>query len=290
MRTLAVIVTWNGMPWIARCLGSLSASEPKPDVVVVDNASTDGTPEWIEENCPEVLLLRNKVNEGFAKANNRALRIALEKGYDFVYLMNQDAWVETGTIAGLEAVSTEFPEYGVLSPMQVKADYSECDNLFVANVLNRVSGSLEAAVAEVPSVMAAHWLIPKSALLTVGLFAPVFPFYGEDDNWCDRARYHGLKVGVVPSEKAVHDRADRKEPLKKIIHRNYYMSSLRQLCDINRPLWNRCLYVLLFTLVKAWKYKSLSVFTRFWELWRLRREIVLTRAETSHVGAFVKTL
>ena len=129
--------------------------------------------------------------------------------------------------------------------------------------------------------MAAHWLIPRKALETVGMFDPLFPIYGNDDNWCDRARYHGFKVGIVPEARAVHDRAYRQEPKEKVIYRNYYMGSLARLCDINRPLWERFLFVCLFTLVKAVKYGSILPFKHFRALCRMLPEIRISRLRSA---------
>lgn len=111
--------------------------------------------------------------------------------------------------------------------------------------------------------MAAHWLVPVKALRNIGLFSELFPYYGQDDDWCHRAKYHGYKIGVVPQARAVHDRASRQESLERIIDRNYRVGSLVRLCDINRPLWERFLYVCVFTLVKAVKYRSFLPFKHF---------------------------
>ena len=95
------------------------------------------------------------------------------------------------------------------------------------------------------------------AVEKVGLFnEELFPFYGQDDDWCNRARYHGYKIGVVPGARAVHDRAERQEPLDKTVFRNYYNGSLVRLCNINRPLWMQFLWVIAFTFVKTVKYRS----------------------------------
>ncbi len=292
MKILAVIVTYNGMPWIGRCLGSLEESRLRPEILVVDNASADGTPDWIKDNHPSVRLVRNTSNAGFAAANNIGLEIALKEGFDAVYLMNQDAWVEDGTLGTLAMASDAAEDFAVLSPLQMKLGYTGYDNLFEKNVLSKIDSSNDldkSKPVEVPVVMAAHWFIPVRALRKIGLFAPIFPFYGEDDNWCDRARFHGLKAGVVLSAKAVHDRGERSEEKERVIYRNYYMGSLRRLCDINRPLWERWLYVLAFTFVKAFKYKSFHVFSRLWSIWGLRSEILRTREETARESAFIKS-
>ena len=70
-------------------------------------------------------------------------------------------------------------------------------------------------VYEVPFVMAAHWLISRDCLRATGGFSPTFAHYGEDDNYIQRAIYHGYKIGYSPKALAVHDRENRKTALRK---------------------------------------------------------------------------
>ena len=110
-------------------------------------------------------------------------------------------------------------------------------------------------------VMAAHWLIPTRAIRRVGLFnEDLFPLWGQDDDWCQRLDYYGLKIGIIPEARAVHDRAYRKEEKETLVKRNYYTGSLVRLVDCRRPLWERFFYVVCFTFVKAVKYTSLLPF------------------------------
>jgi N-acetylglucosaminyl-diphospho-decaprenol L-rhamnosyltransferase len=226
---LVIVVTFNAEEWVPKCLGSIRTSSVPADVMVVDNGSTDGTCDFIETSYPEVKLVVNEDNIGFGAANNIGLQAALDGGYNFVYLLNQDARLEKNTIAGLLEAFT--PEYGILSPVQVD-DRGRLDKRFakkcgkflkaawqnVAEVSGedalRAKSSLQAdgevARVEVPFVMAAHWMITRTALQKVGGFSPAFLQYGEDDNYIDRLHYFGLKCGVVPSVKGVHDRAKRK--------------------------------------------------------------------------------
>ena len=111
--------------------------------------------------------------------------------------------------------------------------------------------------------MAAHWLVTRSCLEKVGMFSPIFTHNGEDDNYCDRARYHGFRVGVDLSARAVHDRSDRPYDKEREMRLNCLSGNLARLCDINRPLWERILYVTLFTAVKSVKYRSV----RPWRYW-----------------------
>lgn len=210
-KVLVIVVTFNAMHWIDRCLSSLKDSSLRPDVLVVDNCSLDGTDGYIDENYPGVRLVRNDENVGFGAANNQGFRIALDEGYDYVYLLNQDAWLHEDTLEKMVAAFGKTRRYAVLSPVQTSAR-GKLDAQFSKKCRKHLKK--DGAVSEVPFVMAAHWLIPRKALLTVGGFSPAFDLYGEDDNWIDRAHFFGLKAGVVVGARAVHDRADRGRPPK----------------------------------------------------------------------------
>lgn len=205
-RILAIVVTFNAMHWIDRCIGSLQASSVKPDIMVVDNCSLDGSDDYIEEHFPGVRLVRNTENKGFGAANNTGLKAALEEGYDYVYLLNQDAWLEEDTLEKMLDAFERTRRYAVLSPIQLNAN-GKMDVQFAKKCRKHLHK--KDIVSRVPFVMAAHWMISRKALLSVGGFSPAFDLYGEDDNWIDRAHYFGFEAGVVNAATAIHDRADR---------------------------------------------------------------------------------
>ena len=91
---LVIIVNYNGMKWLERCLSSLTSSTVPSDVYIVDNGSTDGSQDYIRSNFKDAIFVQSEENLGFGKANNIGLQYAYEKGYEYVYLLNQDAWVE----------------------------------------------------------------------------------------------------------------------------------------------------------------------------------------------------
>ena len=283
MKILVIVVTYNGLKWLDRCLGSVQASEVPADLYVWDNDSTDGSADFVQSRFPAAKLVRSADNLGFAEANNMGMRYALDRGYDYVYLLNQDAWLEPSTLGTLIAAAEAHPDYAVLSPLQMTDGFQALDTQFERLLLNRwpvkpaMTGGSEDVmpdlIGHLKHVMAAHWLVPRKALESIGLFSELFPLYGNDDNWCDRARYHGFRIGIVPQARAVHDRAQREEPKEKVIFRNYYMGSLVRLCDINRPLWERFLFVCLFTAVKAVKYGSILPFKHFGSLCKMLPEV-----------------
>src|SRR5690554_2731114 len=209
-----IIVTYNGMKWLKDCLASCQDHH----VVVVDNASTDQTINYISENFPNVHLLPQNKNLGFGQANNVGIRFALGQGAEYVFLLNQDAYLHQGCIEALIARHKQNNEYGILSPIHLNGKGNRLDQNFSNYVTYRhnpdfysdfvLKKSLQ-DVYEVPFVNAAGWLLSRKILETVGGFDPIFFHYGEDDNYCQRARYHKFKIGVVPNAFINHDREDR---------------------------------------------------------------------------------
>ena len=209
---LVIIVTFNALKWIQRCLRSVEKSSFPADVVVIDNGSTDGTLPLIRTDFPGTRIIETGENLGFGAANNLGLRIALDEGYGFAYLLNQDAWLEKDTLEKLLAAHK--PEWGILSPMQLNAG-GRRDKRFDKKCGKYIDAAIrgyhnDQLVVEVPFVMAAHWLVSRKAIETVGGFSPAFRQYGEDDNWIHRLHWHKLYCGVVPAARAVHDRGGRR--------------------------------------------------------------------------------
>ena len=108
-RVLTVIVSYNFEPWIERCLSSIRDSDYPSDLVVIDNASTDRTVSIIAERYRWIRLVRSRKNLGFGQANNIGMRMALEEDYDYVFLVNQDAWIEPNTVGTLVGLAENIP-------------------------------------------------------------------------------------------------------------------------------------------------------------------------------------
>ena len=209
-------MTWNGHATISECIKICD----KFETIVIDNASTDSTVNHIRKNYPEVTLVESKLNIGFGRANNIGIQKALSEGADYVFLLNQDAYLEQDCVEKLIEVHQSNPEYGILSPIHYNGSGTNLDWNFSEYLKGISSGNLlfdllSGSVKEVyslPFVNAAGWLIPKSTIERVGLFDPMFFHYGEDENYCQRVRAHDLQVGVVPSAIIRHDRESRVRP------------------------------------------------------------------------------
>lgn len=225
---LVIIVTYNGLKWMKKCLDSVRQSSIPLDTIIIDNGSTDGTQDFIKEEYPEMKFIQSDKNLGFGKANNIGMQYALDNDYDYIYLLNQDAWIFPDTIQILIDCHKRNPQYGILSPFQMEANLKHLDFNFNTHVCSHCKDFVDDAylnrlqdIYSVPMVMAAHWLISKECLHKVGGFSPTFPHYGEDNNYADRALYHELLVGIVPKARAVHDRENRRITNKQKTYMNY---------------------------------------------------------------------
>jgi len=117
MKVYVVIVTFNGMNWIGNCLNSVFHSSIPLKVVIVDNNSRDETVSFIKNNYPEITLLEQHKNLGFGAGNNIGISYALKNGVDYVFLLNQDVYIQENTIKKLIEVYNNNKEFGILSPV-----------------------------------------------------------------------------------------------------------------------------------------------------------------------------
>ena len=212
-RVLTVVATFNAGPFIADCLGSLKESSVTTDVIIIDNGSTDGTIDTIQSNFPEFKLIISQTNLGFGKANNIGLRMALAENYDFAFLLNQDAWIQSKTLHNLIAFYNSNNHYGILSPLHLNGMGDAIDPKFSSNLHLRNSTYFDdllfgrsQEVYDVKFVNAALWLLPLKTLQTVGGFNEFYFMYGEDGDLCERVIHHGMKIGVVPKAYGHHAR------------------------------------------------------------------------------------
>jgi len=238
-----IIVTYNGMRWLPKCVESLKNSTTPTDIVVVDNNSSDGSIEFLGKT-PEVVLFKNETNVGFARANNIGITYAYQQGYESFFLLNQDAWIEPETIQSLIDSQSGNDDYGILSPIHLDGSGESLDSGFKKYMrLRKSSGfykdfyykKFSREIYEVSFVNAAAWMVSKKCISEVGLFHPLFDHYGEDDNYIHRVQHSGLKVGVVKDTHIFHDRKGR---YKKRINARAKFRSMVLMVHLN-PLKKR---------------------------------------------------
>lgn len=212
-----VIVTYNAINWLSFFGEEFKIIPEKWKIIVVDNASTDNTCTLIEKKYPHFILIKSPTNLGFGRANNIGLKLALQEGADHAFLLNQDAKISVKHIQQLVAIQHANPHFFILSPIHLNgsgtdmdigfASYCrppECPHLYSDAIKGEMKTVYESSLGN-----AAAWLLSRKCLLTIGGFNPLFTHYGEDDEYRNRVRYHGYKLGIAPSTIAFHDRENR---------------------------------------------------------------------------------
>ncbi len=212
-----VVLNWNGRDDTLACLRSLERVEtPALVTIVVDNASSDGSAEAVAAEFPQVELIRNDANLGFAGGNNAGIARALELGASHVLVLNNDVEVDPGFAAALLAEAERRGDAASLgskilfaSPPDViwfaGADY---DPRAGYNGRQRGYGERDdgrfAEVVTTDRACGAAMLVPRAVFEQVGLFDSELFLYSEDTDWSLRAREAGLRHYVVPASRVWH--------------------------------------------------------------------------------------
>jgi N-acetylglucosaminyl-diphospho-decaprenol L-rhamnosyltransferase len=213
-----VVVSYNALPWIERCLESVRGYE----TIVVDHGSTDGTVELVRERFPEARLIQQE-NKGLGAGSNTGMRVA---SGDYYLLLNSDAWAVGEAVEQLTAFAESRPDAAVVGPKLVNPDGSlqrsvrgfptlwrlATEYFFLRKLaprtraLNAFYGARfgHDEVREAEFLMGACLLVRRQAADTVGLFDEDFFMFSEETDWCYRFRQAGWNVLFYPGAEFVH--------------------------------------------------------------------------------------
>ena len=207
-----IITTYNGAKWIEKCIATCQQSNYPVHIIVVDNDSSDNTLDLLPE---DIHVIKLNENVGFGRANNIGMMEALERfNSDYVFLINQDVYIKEDTVTELVKCHQENPEIGLLSPFHFGDNWVDYDYRFKLYLKwsksHKIQAHREKGLFHTKFVNAAAWFIPKKTLLKIGGFDPIFFHQGEDDNFCQRLRYHNIPIFITEKAAIQHDRQDRK--------------------------------------------------------------------------------
>jgi GT2 family glycosyltransferase len=232
-----VIVSFNTREMLRECIESVrrEAGGLRVEILVVDNASRDGSPEMLEKDFPEVRLFRSGTNLGFGAANNVALKEA--RGEYFV-LLNSDAFLQPGSLQLAKKHMDETPACGLGGGLLVGRDgawqpsarsfHSVPGDMIVMTGLagrypkSKFFGSFDRTWADVNEAASVDWvpgafcIIRPAALDKVGLFDPAFFLYYEEVDLCLRIKQAGYSVWYWPDVKIVHIGGESSRQLKSL--------------------------------------------------------------------------
>lgn len=216
-----IILSWNTKKLLQSCLNSLKFAI---EIIVVDNGSTDGSPEMVKNKFSQIKLIRNRKNLGFAKGNNQGIRAA--RG-NLIMLLNSDTVVKKGAIKKLVTSINQSDQIAAISPLLLLPGgnpqidyYMKFPNLwqifFYHNRIirpialklpflrNLICFAPKKKTFEVDQLPGAALMATREVWDKIGLLDEDYKFLYEDVDWCWRARKLGYKLMVVPDAKIVH--------------------------------------------------------------------------------------
>jgi GT2 family glycosyltransferase len=208
-----IIVNWNGRRWLPGCLDSLMLQSYKNfEIILVDNASEDNSVEFVQKNYPQVIIVRNRDNVGFASGNNSALRKA--KG-ELVLLLNNDIHAPKDYLEKFICAFDEIPNLGaaqsklILLGDQIKLD--SCGSFWTSSTfLYHYGNSKDQALDKYNNAFpvftnkGASMLIRKDVIERIGLFDDDFWCYYEETDFCHRVWLAGYECWYYPKAAIFH--------------------------------------------------------------------------------------
>ena len=221
-----VIVSWNARHYLELCLDSIAKAPPRRslEVLVVDNASADTTVEMVESKFPWVKLIKSSENLGFAKGNNVAIRQCQGR---YIALVNPDVIVFPECLDKLADFLDQNPGVGDVGPRVFNPDMTQqstCrrfptlwNNFCTATYLSHVAKGSKLFAGEhmfyfnhdrtrdVDVIVGCFSMIRRETFDQVGLLDENLFMYGDDVEWCRRARNAGWRVVFYPEAQAIHD-------------------------------------------------------------------------------------
>lgn len=214
-----IILNWNGKEDTIECLGSLKhITYPNNEILLVDNGSTDGSVECFRNRHPEIEIIENEENLGFAEGNNVGIRRAMDEGADYVLLLNNDTVVDPEFLGELVNVVAKNPKIGFAGPKIYYYDYNGKKDVinFAGGRLNmwkgtaRHIGKKEIDSGQYDKIKKVDYaqgscLLGRIEMISkIGLLDPEYFTYWEEDDWCMRGRKAGYDTVFVPKAKIWH--------------------------------------------------------------------------------------
>jgi len=216
-RVAVIVLNWNGCNDTLDCLRSLSElTYPHNEVIVVDNGSIDDSVREISKAFPEVTVLTNSKNLGFAEGNNVGIRYAIERSAQFIFLVNNDAVLEKTALNQMIAMAERDGKIGILGPRILfydRPEYIESSgakmNLLTGRTYHHDNGKREKKgqgrlVEEVDIISGCAMLIRRQVIEDIGYLDADFFCYMEDADFCVRARKAGYRIVNIPTAKIWH--------------------------------------------------------------------------------------
>ncbi|MEN3037654.1 MAG: glycosyltransferase family 2 protein [Candidatus Kryptonium sp.] len=227
MKVYVIIVNYNECEKTKRAVESVLASKYLGEIfdviiILIDNSESDKYLNCLKNyfgERPNIFFIKNSENLGFAKAVNIGLKMALNEGFDYVFLLNDDAYLDKNCLWGLIKVANENKDIGLVSPVVFYSDENGkiwsaggyFDKLLsrlkvpLKNKYLKIEDLYNLPIQFVDFVSGCAMLIRTEVVKEVGLFDESFYFYNEDLDYCFRVKKRKFKIAFVPNSFAYHE-------------------------------------------------------------------------------------
>ena len=206
MKVSIIIPNYNGGQFLINCLKSIYTLHPSypPEVIIVDNASIDGSQTKAKKKFPQIKLIQFQKNQGFSKAVNKGIRKA--KG-DFIFILNNDTLLEKGCLKELVKTFEKDNKIGIVGGKIINPKGKFDLPGFKLNpylgfmIYDSKNRNQE---REIDWVSGSAMMVKKEVFEKIGLLDEKFFFYFEDTDFCLRAKRAGFKIYYQPKAKIIH--------------------------------------------------------------------------------------
>lgn len=206
-----VILNYNCQKFLAPCLKSIFEDFPEARIFVVDNCSIDGSHLAMKKKFPQIELIKNRRNYGFAKGNNIGIKKALRKKADYILLLNPDTIVRKGFFSAMINLMASNEKIGIIGPAlesrKNKKHYYALEaslNPLIGRIKHRHYEKLPKHEFKAKLVSGCCLLIRKEVFKSIGFFDQKFFLYFEDSDFCLRAGKAGWQIFCQPKAKVFH--------------------------------------------------------------------------------------
>ncbi len=271
-----IILNWNGVKDTLECLESVfKLNYSNFEVIVVDNGSTDNSVETIRKMYPQVTLIENEKNLGYAGGNNIGMRYAMEYEAEYVWLLNNDTVVESNALSKLIASADNRPEIGLISPViyyygepdkiQFNGSYIDWKNKTIIYPENREPKTHEEfRIGKNVCLWGTSLLIRRSIIKKIGYLNEKYFAYWEDTEYSTRVLEAGYRNLLCLSAKIYHKTrlptpgtVKRSEQFFYYMTRNWYFWATSYLKSIEKPSFlGKYLSNILLTVTHCYKYNA----------------------------------
>ncbi len=233
-KVVLVVLNWNKPDDTVECLESCRQIDyGNFEIVVVDNHSTDDSARILKARFPDLQLIVNAENVGYAGGNNVGMRAALERGADFVFLLNNDIVVDRSVLKELVQVAKDHPSAGMLAPKVLYYDDRSLINSMGTTMdwlrlrprlgeCNQKDGGPDTAPLRKDILVGCALLVRRGVIERIGMIDEEFFIFHEEADWCFRNLKAGSENLVVPRARIYHKASKTMREFSLLTH--YYSS------------------------------------------------------------------